>query len=134
MPRADDYQAAIAARLTDLRTAARQDLRDQRRRHWEQVRAAAERQVIQDQRAAVLLGQVERWERVQKIDAFLLAAGQDLHAPDWLNWIGAYRNQIDPLKQPMTMPDVDAITHQALTPFMQGLDPAGPEPQPLKWR
>jgi hypothetical protein len=109
-----------------------------RKRDWERAREQAVDALREDHRAQVLTRQVDQWRRAQELDEYLAALRLRVDAltgvecddgREWLEWAQAYRAQLDPLTQPISVPEDPEPTAEALEPFMRGLSPYGPD----KW-
>jgi hypothetical protein len=79
--------------------------------------------------------QLERFRLVGEIDSYLdglrsSIQGGDPLPPDvieWVDWIAAYRDGIDPLKHPPVMPEAPDPSPEDLRPFLKGWNPYGPD-------
>jgi hypothetical protein len=63
------------------------------------------------------------------VDLFHATSSGDerVAAEEWLAWAIAYRHeQLDPLSQPLRIPDDPEVTPDALVPFMGGQSPDDP--------
>jgi hypothetical protein len=86
--------------------------------------------------AVELASQLERFRLVGEIDRYLAAlhcapqpagAEQRASAGDWIDWIVAYRDQINPVRQPPVMPATPDPSPDDLRPFLEGLSPYDPD-------
>jgi hypothetical protein len=86
--------------------------------------------------AAELARQLERRRLAAEIDQYLAGlravlrdAGeqQPAAAPEWIDWIAGYRQEIDPFRQSPVMPAVRDPSPEDLRPFLNGWSPYGPD-------
>jgi hypothetical protein len=86
--------------------------------------------------AAELAGQLQRRCLAAEIDQYLAGlravlqdAGeqQPAGAREWTDWIGSYRQEIDPLRRPQVMPAIHDPSPEDLRPFLNGWSPYGPD-------
>jgi hypothetical protein len=117
------------------RELARERERQERKRQWERVHDAAIVRAREHHRAQVLAAQVDRWHEAQRLDAYLDAmetrvAGLEPEARQtaqaWLGWARQFRQQPDPLGQPLHLPTDPEFKADVIAPFMRGLSPYGP--------
>ncbi|WP_314324217.1 hypothetical protein [Paenarthrobacter ilicis] len=122
-----------AAREADRRLE-RQRREDEKRRRWEQVRAQAVVKLNENHRAAVLLDQAERFQRVKLFRDYIEAAKSRLGAMDsgpaaeartWLEWAEAHTDAIDPMLEEIRTPEDPKADAEAIKPFMEGWSPYG---------
>lgn len=121
--------------LAERRREERGRAEEERRRQWQAARDAAVVTAREQHRARILDMQVDRWQRLHLIDAYVtemqqrvreLPPGQDEAAQDWLNWVQAYRERIDALANDIGMPADPEFTAELLKPHMGGWSPYGP--------
>jgi hypothetical protein len=145
LPQDDALPAALAQILheVELRVHAAEQVRLERERArierdaaWRTAVAAATARVIEDHRVGILLDQVTRWQRTQALGAYLEqlrstvatitddAAREDAVA--WLAWAEEHRARLDPLTEPIRMPDDPPVSQEDLRPFLNGWSPRGP--------
>jgi hypothetical protein len=109
---------------------------EDKRRRWEQAMERARHDFRHAALAAELTRQLERRRLAAEIDQYLAGlrsvlqdAGeqQPAGAPEWKDWITSYRQEIDPLRHPPTMPTVNDPSPEDLRPFLNGWSPYGPD-------
>ncbi|KRF44607.1 hypothetical protein ASH01_11485 [Terrabacter sp. Soil811] len=127
----------------ELRAAALEDRdqrlereRQERRRQWQEVRDGAVVRAREHHRADILLHQANQWRQARLLGAYLdamarrveaLEGGERAAAEEWLAWSRRHCGEgLDPLSQPLRIPDDPEFTADLLAPFMQGLSPYGP--------
>lgn len=93
-------------------------------------RAEARTQEILRRQRAMLVKNMEAWERAERIRAFLTAAKQQLsdpiHAP-WIEWVNDQADSLDPLRQP------EAVTWMGVVLESHYTAPASWESKPECW-
>lgn len=109
---------------------------EDKRRRWEQAMERARHDFRQAALAAELAGQLQRRRLAAEIDQYLAGlravlqdAGeqQPAGAREWTDWIGSYRQEIDPLRRPPVMPAIHDPSPEDLRPFLNGWSPYGPD-------
>lgn len=126
---------------TRAATAERQALQRERDRiarqaRWERVAADARIQAREQHRADHLTDEMGAWRQAREIDDYVtaltkhvatLTGAQRDDADAWLEWIRAYRATIDPLANPLRIPEEPEYTADMLRSHMRGLSPYGPD-------
>ncbi|QRX96852.1 hypothetical protein JNO44_10410 [Streptomyces noursei] len=107
-----------------------------KRRRWEGAMRQAHVDYAEAVRIRALEQQEKRWRQARRFSAYLTAVSQHVEAmPDgteraeaeaWLSWATHYVRSIDPLTQPLRMPEVPESRHSDLEPFLHGWSPYGP--------
>ena len=86
-------------------------------------------------KAAVLRDQVERRQLAHSIRDFCREATSEIailsdeersDATSWIDWSVRYANQIDPLRQPLSVPEDPEPKPEDLKPYLKGWSPYGP--------
>lgn len=124
-----------AARAVERRNE-RQRRNDEKRRQWERVRDIAIERLNEDHRAKVLLDQAERFQRVHLLADYIAAVKSQIAsmnpadaaaAIDWMQWAESHTAAINPLHGEIRMPEDPKPEPDALKPYMNGLNPYGPD-------
>jgi hypothetical protein len=91
--------------------------------------------LLEAHRADVLRDQIERRQFARAIrdpcreissPTALLTEDQRFDAIAWVAWAGRYADQIDPSRQPLSMPEEPEPRPEDLKPFLGGWSPYGP--------
>ena len=107
-----------------------------RRLRWERAMARYRDQYRQAALAAELAAQLDRFRLAADIDRYLAAlrsaprpAGHEQAAVsgEWIDWVAAYREGIDPARQTPAMPEIPDPSPQDLRPFLDGWSRYGPD-------
>ena len=121
--------------------AEEQHLEEERKRAkeqrlWEEAMERAKADFRENHHAKVLKKQLDQWQTVQALDAYLAAMrmkvktlddeSQKESAQAWLTWAEEYRKKIDPLSVPPTMPKTPEPRSDDLEPFLGGWSAYGP--------
>lgn len=140
----------IAALLRELELRAERDrqeaieaerARAERKVRWEAAMVEARAQASQAHYAAVLGKQIERWTEARRIRDYAVAVEDRIRsaaasgddpavveaAGEWLAWMTAYANDLDPLERLVRMPAAPQINDHELGPFLKGWSVYGPE-------
>jgi hypothetical protein len=119
-----DEQARQAAEQARLERAAR----------WEQAMRVARHQYFEQQRVRALEKQLDRRDRAQKVRAYAAEltavgeAGHDRGLLEWIAWLEAYADRIDPLlPHPVAPAEPPEPGPEDLRPYLNGLSPYGPD-------
>ncbi|WP_432003281.1 hypothetical protein [Streptomyces sioyaensis] len=117
------------------RTEEEEQARNKRRR-WEAAMRQAHADHAEAIRIRALEQQEKRWRQAGRLSAYLTEARERVEAmPDgaerteaeaWLSWATHYVRSIDPLTQPLRMPEVPEPRHSDLEPFLHGWSAYGP--------
>jgi hypothetical protein len=101
----------------------------EREQAWRLAIDRATTQAIEQQHVDALLGQIDRWERAERIRAWCSAAEPAATTPsatDWLKWARNYADTIDSALNPQPPVIDENPTGEDLRPFLAGWDPYRP--------
>ncbi len=103
---------------------------EERKRQWEIAVERAKELYVESEREKTLRAQVSAWLETKAAREYLQALknefGGSPEADEWIAWIRAHIECIDPLRSPPTMPEVPEPRPEDLKPFLGGLGPYGP--------
>lgn len=138
----DDVLAEVLQEIELRANSAEQARLEQERRRlvdlprWEAAMDRARVEFAYSYRAEVLMGQVRAWHLSQDlseyIDAMKAAASElpddttKAAAEAWISWATQRRDDIDPLRSPLAIPEPPEPKPHELEPFLGGLSPWGP--------
>lgn len=140
----------VAALLRELELRAERDrqeaivaerARAERKVRWEAAMVEARVRASQAHYAAVLDKEIERWTEARRIREYTAAVEDRIRAAaasaddpaaleaagEWLAWMTAYANDLDPLERLPRMPAAPQINDHELGPFLKGWNVYGPE-------
>lgn len=107
----------------------------ERAERWEAAMSRAKLLLRESHRAAQLSKQVDKWRQARELREYVRTLehvassleGSDREAAEeWISWATQECERIDPLNQPIRMPDDPEPTLEALKPFLGGWSPYGP--------
>ena len=126
----------IRALEDDWRRQDEQRKAQAKRRRWEEAMARARLDFRRAALAAELADQLERRRLVGEIGTYLTdlravlqatEEGQRAATEEWIDWIDSYCKEIDPIRQPPSMPSIRKPSSEDLQPFLHGWSPYGPD-------
>jgi hypothetical protein len=120
----------IRAAEDDHRQTEEMRIAEERRHRWELAMESAREHFMEAHRAEVLREQVVAWQEARVLREYLGVLeglyGESADATEWIEWIRAYVEHVDPLHSPPAMPERPEISPEDLKPFLGGLSPHGP--------
>lgn len=103
---------------------------EERHREWELGMERTRERFAQSYRAKILRAQAEAWREANALRTYLAALGvtygETEEPSEWIEWVSAYIERLDPLRSPPVMPDTSELSAEDLKPFLGGLSPYGP--------
>ena len=122
--------AAVAKRKAEEEAAAL------KRKRWESAMSQARLDYFEAARVGVLNQQMRDWKTSSEVHEYLamveravadMASDADrAAAEEWVSWIGAYADRLNPLAGSLRMPEIPEPRHGDLEPFLRGWSPYGP--------
>jgi hypothetical protein len=120
----------IRAAEDDHREQEAKRAAEERRRHWEIAVERAKQRYAEAHRAKELRAQAAAWQEARAIREYLTALeethGMSGAAAEWIAWIRARVEHLDPLRRRPAMPDIPEPSPEDLKPFLDGLSPYWP--------
>ena len=112
---------------------------EERARHWRQLMARAKQRLLEDHLAAHAQRQADAWRTAGALreycNAVESAHGTDSGSAEWISWIRAHADRVDPLAESPRMPAPPAESGEALQRYLpDDWSAEGPEHDPRSHR